>query len=151
MAEKKKHDDWKVSDTDYRFIEDEVKLYPLYKKQLQIAIGDIVYSTPSHDDNGGGKSNLPSSPTEMKAMSLVTNARIRHLELFIEAIETSKKELDKEKREFFDRLFWNSQNSSLETVAKEFAISQATASRWKRAYLTRVAYLTGIKRVQQIG
>lgn len=33
-------------------------------------LGDILTSTPSHDNNGGGRSNLPTQPTENLALRI---------------------------------------------------------------------------------
>lgn len=141
---------WKAADSDYKFIEDEVRLYPLYTKQLIMAKDDIILATPAFDNNGGGRSNLPSSPTESKALTLIDNARIRHLCFYIEAIEQSYNELDDEKQRFVERLFWSKRSSSLEIVASEFNVSLSTAVRWRRAFLYRVATLTGAKRTGSV-
>lgn len=144
-AKKKRNDSWKVSDSDYKFTEDEVRLYRQYKKELNGLMNNIYYATPLFDNNGGGKSNLPSRPTEGKALSLIDNLRIRHLQLWIEAIEQTVHELDDEKERFVNRLFW-SKGTTLESVAIEFSISLSTANRWRRSFLYRVATLTGTKR-----
>lgn len=142
---KKRKESWKVSESDYKFAEDEVKLYEQYKKELNQLMNEIYYATPLFDNNGGGKSNLPSRPTEQKALSLVDHVRIGHLQRWINAIEHTVHELDDEKERFVKRLFW-SKGTTLESVAIEFNISPSTANRWRRAFLMRVAMLTGSKR-----
>ena len=136
---------WKISDSDFGFIEDEVRLYPLYKNRLEQAINDIYYSTPSYENTGGGKSNLPSRPVENKVFSLLHDARIVKLRLYVESVEEAFHELDKEKQDFIDLLYWKNR-SSLQAVCLEFCISVSTANRWRKAFIMRVGLLTGDKR-----
>lgn len=137
---------WKAADSDYKFTEDEVRLYPIYKEQLIKAEKDIIHAAPLVDTNGGGRSNLPSRPTENIAFRLIDNARINHLVHYIRMIERAYLELDEEKRGFVERLYWSDPNIRLNRVAHEFNVSLATANRWRRAFLIRVATLTGVKR-----
>lgn len=140
---------WKKSDSDFVFIEGEVELYPQYKKRLAEMIDDIIHSTPSFENIGGGKTNIPSRPTENKVYSLLDDIRIKKLRITIDAIEFAYSELDQEKKLFVERLFWN--HLSLTEVCDEFAISPATANRWRRAFLLRVGLLTGDKREPDLG
>lgn len=146
---KRRNENWKAAQSDYKFIEDEVRLYQMYKKLLLDAVDNIYYGTPEFDNNGGGKSNLPSRPTENKAIqvhTLLESARIRHLNFYIKCIEEALHELDEEKQQFIARLYWSNKKTSLEGVATEFCVSISTANRWRSAYLLRVAMLTGAKR-----
>lgn len=137
---------WKVTESDFKYIEDEVRLYPLYKKTLLAAINNLILSTPERDDNGGGKSNLPSRPVENIVFNLYADARIRKLKEYVDAIEQAVHELDDEKKRFIDAVYWSKQHKTITGICEEFSISQATFLRWKKGFLYRVGLITGDKR-----
>jgi len=137
---------WKVTDVDYKIIEREVGLYPLYKKELKDAVNNLILATPVHDDNGGGRSNIPSRPTEKIAMNLFENARIMQLRRYVEAIEFAYNKLDDEKQRFVTFIFWTKHDKNIQGVCKEFHIRYHTYWRWKKAFLLQVGLITGIYR-----
>lgn len=137
---------WRISDTDFKYIEDEVRLYPLYKKKLHEAVNNIIMATPERDSNGGGKGNLPSRPTENIVFNLYADARIQKLKGYVEAVEQALHELDEEKRLFINAVYWSPQHKTIPALCRDFAISQNTYLRWKKAFLLRVGLITGDKR-----
>lgn len=134
---------WKVSDSDYKYIEDELRLYPFYKRKLDIAILNTILSTPEHDDNGGGKSNLPGRPIENIVIRLFDDARIAKLRRYVEAVEDAFSELDDEKKRFVQAVFWDKPGKTIQVICHDFAISYVTYLRWKKAILLRVGLITG--------
>jgi RinA family phage transcriptional activator len=134
---------WNTKNSDYEFIEDEVRLYHLYVKRLDEIKTDLILSTPVRDENGGGKSNLPGRPVEQIVISLFADARIARLEKTIKAVKQAYDELTSDKRAFVDYVFWNPAGTDVANVLSEFNISYRTYNRWKRAFLLRVAMQTG--------
>lgn len=137
---------WNVTESDYEFFEDEVKLYPLYKKALREAVENIIHSTPERDTDGGGKSNTISRPTESIAFSLMDDARIMYLRNFINKVEFAYNELDDEKQRFIQEIFWTRSTKTKKKVCQDFAISVTTYDRWKKGFLYRVVSFMGMKR-----
>jgi RinA family phage transcriptional activator len=137
---------WKMSESDYEFIVDEVKLYPLYKKRLREAVGNIIHATPERDTNGGGKNNDISRPTENIAFNLIQDARITHLQRHVDAIEFAYNELNVEKQRFVQEVFWTRHTKTKKGICKDFNISTATYDRWKKSFLMRIGLITGSKR-----
>lgn len=136
---------WKVSESDYKFIEDEVKHYQFYKDELKRIVDDITHATPERDDNGGGKSNIPGRPTERAAIEIAMDRQINRMKRYINATEAAYNELDEEKKRFVRVIFWSGKKR-MPTICEEFNISYETALRWKKAFLLKVGNLTGDKR-----
>jgi RinA family phage transcriptional activator len=137
---------WKMTESDYVYIEEEVRLYPLYKKRLREAVGNIIHSTPERDTNGGGKSNGISRPTENIVFNLFSDSRIMKLQRYVDAIEFAYNELDDEKQQFIQELYWNRHTKTKKGICSEFNISISTYDRWKKGFLLRVGLITGDKR-----
>jgi RinA family phage transcriptional activator len=136
---------WNVGGVDYKYIERNVRLIPLYRKQLKAFEHDIIFSTPERDDNGGGKSNLPSRPVENIVFNLYENARMKRIREYIDYVDQAYRELDKEKQRFINALFWGNHNMSVQGICTEFNITPVTYLRWKKSFLNRVGLLTGDK------
>jgi RinA family phage transcriptional activator len=136
---------WKVSDSDFQYIEDEVRLYPQYKERLNELIAEIAYRVPERDDSGGGRSNLPSRPVESIVFNLLNDFRIAKIRQYVNAVEQALRELDHEKKMFIINVYWR-EGKTIESICIQFSISQATYLRWKKAFLLRVGMLTGDKR-----
>jgi RinA family phage transcriptional activator len=137
---------WSVSSPDYKRIKEEVDLYEENKKELERLVNHIMFETPAADGNGGGRSNLPSSPVENKVIRMIDHRRIQYLKLWIDAVDTALHKLDDEKKTFMAAVFWQNQGRSLRKVASQFAIDQSTANRWRKGFLLHVGELTGAKR-----
>lgn len=134
---------WKASSNDYQFIENEVRLYPLYQLQLEEAIRNAILATPQRDENGGGRSNTIGRPVENIVMNLFDDNRIMRLRRTINAVETALNELDDEKQRFMKRTFWKPGSKDVDGICQEFAITSPTFYRWKKAFLLRVGLMTG--------
>jgi RinA family phage transcriptional activator len=136
---------WSVSEEDYKYIEKNVRLIPLYRKQLKDYEHDIIFATPERDDGGGGKSNLPSRPVERIVFNLEDNARMKQIRKYIDSVDQAFRELDLEKQHFVKTVFWGSHTKSVQGICDEFHIKPITYIRWKKGFLTRVGLLTGEK------
>jgi RinA family phage transcriptional activator len=141
-----KKNNWKVSDSDFDFIQDEVELYPKYKEKIEELINEYAYSVPERDTNGGGRSNLPSRPVENTTYKLMDDIQLQKMRRYVKAVEDVFHSLDLEKQKFIHAYFWRKGPKDIQAICKEFSISQATHLRWKKAFLLQVGLYTGDKR-----
>ena len=93
-------------------------------------VGRILTSSPSHDNNGGGRSNMPTQPTEAMAL------RITELNKQIRAISNSLSVVPHEYRE---GVWYNI------TKGKAYPVfySKRTYSRYKQIFIYEVAKRMG--------
>lgn len=138
---------WKVSDSDFRYIEDEVKLYPKYKEKIEELIQSYSYSTPERDSNGGGKSNSPGRPVENTVFNILDDLQLLRMRTYVKEVERAYNELDEEKKRVINAIFWRTGSKGATKICSEFSIGETTYWRWKKAFLLRVGLLTGHKRV----
>lgn len=137
---------WTVTDEDFKFAEKQVRNYPRLKKQLEELANDITLATPAFDDNGGGRSNIPSDPTGRTVLLILNDARIKHLEMWIEAIERSFSELDSQKQQFVRKAYWESgDNASWKEKAIRCSLTYPTLNRWRRGFILRVCQEAGVR------
>lgn len=134
---------WKVNNSDFNFIAEEISLYHLYVKRLKEIEIDLFLATPLRDENGGGKSNIPGRPVENMVIKLFADSRILRLKRTIEAVEQALGELDDEKRRFVEYVFWTKDGKNIQKVLQEFSVSQQTYNRWKKSFVLRVGLITG--------
>lgn len=137
---------WKKSESDFRYIEDDVRLYPYYKKKLLQAVNDIIMATPERDDNGGGKPNTIGRPVEKAVINILDDMRIMRMQTVVDAVEIAFSELDDEKRRLFQNFYWGNGAKSVPIVCDDFGISVSTFNRWQKGFLLRVGRITGAKR-----
>ena len=135
---------WLMSDSDYRYIHDGIKSVPLFRKEIAEYEKNIILATPTHDDNGGGRSNIPSRPVENMVENLVKDKRMQRLKELVYYTDFALGELDEEKRRFITTVFWG--NKTISGIKEEFHISYHTYRNWKKAFVLRVGKLTGDKR-----
>lgn len=100
-----------------------------YSRMVEV-VGDIILATPDHDNNGGGKSSLPSAPTENIAIM------ISDLERQIRIIENS---LDIIPDEYKEGVWMNV------TQDKSYPVesSKRTYSMYKQLFIYEVAVRMG--------
>lgn len=137
---------WTVSDEDFKFAEKQVRTYPKLKKQLEDMANDFRLATPVHDDNGGGRSNIPSNPTERTVIAILNDARINHLQTWIDAVEVAFRELDDDKQRFVRQAYWEcDSNASWKEKAIRCSLTYPTLNRWRRGFILRVCQEAGVR------
>lgn len=96
-----------------------------YQRMVE-EVAEILTSSPVIDNNGGGRSSLPSTPTEGLAI------RVANLERQIHIIEESIKAIPKEYRE---GVWYNIMEGRKYPITE----SRRTYSRYKQIYIYEVA------------
>jgi RinA family phage transcriptional activator len=124
-------------------VEDYIQNYHYFRQELERERRNIILSTPIFDSNGGGKSNLPSRPTEKIVIELEKLTEKEKVKLrFLNAIVSAYLELPKFKQQFVTRLYWSGSKPSIYDVCQEFTISEPTYYRWKKDFIDRVDTLS---------
>lgn len=128
---------------DRLFAEGNVRNYKFYELKLEQERRDIISATPIYDNNGGGKTNIPSRPTEKMAMALMENSekwqeRIKYMD----AIAFALSELSEGKKRQIHCLYWSG-DKDIQTICTECNISKSTLKRRKDDFLDRVCELVG--------
>mgnify|MGYP001624960866 CR=1 FL=1 len=121
-----------------KYIEDQIILYHAIVKEYGQLREEILFESQSNDENqGGGKSNIPSRVIENRIIRL-ENKKLQRLEKTIESIEVVYESLDDEKKKFWHMCFWQ-RRYTVDGLSYKFHISRATAFRWKNKMIIDVA------------
>lgn len=127
-----------------RNVEYEIKSYKAYKLEYDQIKQDILYGALRFDDEnvGGGKSNLPTKPTEDRVIAVSLSSKLQRLDKIIRVVEMIYMSLDSEKQAFMRMFFWE-RKFTIDDVASELHISRRTAFRWKKEIINSVAVHLG--------
>lgn len=129
-----------------RYVEHNLYYYHEYIREIQRLRNDILYGVKiTTDENvGGGRSNLPSSPTEQRAIELVTHRRLEKLERVTHAIKTVYDALPDEKRKLVKLKYWTRpQRYTWDGIAEQLHITKRQAMRWRSEVIYAIAELLG--------
>ena len=85
------------------------------------------------DENvGGGRSNLPGSPTERIATRLTTHKQLNYLVEIVEAIENVYNALPDDYKKLVRLKYWNKKKQlTWDGIALELNVSKRQAMRWR--------------------
>ena len=133
----------KLDRTTYKYIESEIRHYKQTMNEYKVRRQEILY-----DRNGaeavGGRSNLPSSPTERYALRLVEDRRISRLRTTVDAIETVLESMNDDQQKFVDMYFFaKPQTKTIDGIAYEMGVSRRTLFRIRDEIVYSVAKLMG--------
>ncbi|WJQ03219.1 transcriptional regulator [Geobacillus stearothermophilus] len=128
-----------------RYVEHNLYYYHEYLRDIERLRKDILYGRDNNDENiGGGRSNLPSSPTEQRAIELVTHRRLEKLERVTHAIKTVYEALPDEKRKLVKLKYWTRpQRYTWDGIAEQLHITKRQAMRWRSEVIYAIAELLG--------
>ncbi len=127
-----------------RYVEHVVSDYPDTKADVASMEAEIVECSLNHDDSGirGGGVG---SPTESKAINLMTNKYLIQLNRNLRAVAKVLDSLPAEKFLLVELKFWSHpQLLSDEGIAQKLGIDRATFYRWKSAIIRAVAVELGL-------
>lgn len=115
-----------------KHIESELFDYYDTLKRIQARRQEIMMG-PSVDENtGGGKSNLPSRPTEQLATRLVADLQLQELERIAGAIEHVYNICDDERKKLIRLKYWTKpQTKTWEGIAQDIPTSRRQAFRMR--------------------
>jgi RinA family phage transcriptional activator len=129
-----------------RQVDEQLWTFKQYKKELRELRDDVMFGSPVYENIGGGRSSFHSDSTALKATTMVSNRRIRYLELWINAIESVLEELPEEKIKLMNiRYFNNGRNCpSWEATADFLHVDRSTAIAWRNAICKTIAARVGL-------
>lgn len=129
----------------FKHIESELYGYKETLKEIEILRKDIMFCSENDDENvGGGRSSLPSSPTEKIGTRLATHKKLTRLEEVALAIETVFAGLPDEYKELVRLKYWTRpQTLTWEGIADKLFISSRQAMRRRDEIVYAVAEVLG--------
>lgn len=135
----------KIKKATFQHIESELYSYKDTLKEIENLRKDIMYCNDNDDENtGGGRNNLPSSPTERIATRLATHKQLRNLEEIANAIEKVYTGLPDEYQQLVKIKYWKRpQTLTWEGIAAELHVNRTTAIRWRDSIVKAVAEVLG--------
>ncbi|WP_096224884.1 transcriptional regulator [Geobacillus sp. FJAT-46040] len=129
-----------------RYVEHNLYYYHEYIREIQRLRNDILYGVKiTTDENiGGGRSNLPSSPTERRTIELLTHRRLDTLERVTDAIKTVYEALPEEKKKLVRLKYWTRpQRYTWDGIAEQLHVSRITCLRWRAEIVYAIAEMLG--------
>lgn len=112
----------------------ESELYDYYDtlKRIQQRRQDILSGSSVDENTGGGKSNIPSRPTEQLATRLVADIQLQELERIAGAIEHVYNICDDDRKKLIRLKYWTKpQTKTWEGIAQDLHISRRQAFNWR--------------------
>lgn len=129
-----------------RYVEHNLYYYHDYIREIQRLRNDILYGVKiTTDENvGGGRGNLPSSPTERRTIELLTHRRLDTLERVTDAIRTVYESLTEEKKKLVQLKYWTRpQKYTWDGIAEQLHVDRTTCFRWRKEIVAAIAKLLG--------
>ena len=135
----------KLKNGAFKHIESELHHYHETLKEIVSLREQLLHGSSNPDENiGGGRSNLPSSPTERKAIVLATNRRLESMERVVQVISYVYNSLPDEKKKLVQLKYWTKpQRLTWQGIAIELNISPRHAMRWREEIVVYIAELIG--------
>lgn len=135
----------KLKKATFKHIEAELYCYHDTLKEIERIRKDIMFCNDSIDENvGGGRSNLPSSPTERIGTMLLTHRRLQQLETIANAIKTVYERVSDEHKRLIQLKYWTRpQRYTWDGLADQLNISKRQAMRWRDEIVYAIAEVLG--------
>lgn len=133
----------------FNFLQKVAYDYSDTKRRIAEIENEILYGTHSSDDDvQAGRTSVRNNTdiTSLKAISLVEDTRLVTLRKQIDAIDHVFETLICEKKDFIQMLYWSVPRKSIQMIAydEKNGISERTAYRWRREFLTEVGKKLGL-------
>lgn len=135
----------KLKKATFKHIESELYSYHDTLREINHLRKDIMFCNENDDENvGGGRNNLPSSPTERIATRLATNKRLTRLEEVASAIEKVYTGLPDDYQRLVKLKYWTRpQTLTWEGIADKIPVSRRTAFNMRDEIIHTVAEVLG--------
>lgn len=129
----------------FKHIESELYSYHDTLKEIEFLRKEIMFSHHSVDENvGGGRSSLPSHPTEQIATRLATHKKLNQLEEVTNAIQKVYTGLPENYQKLVRIKYWkHPQTLTWDGIAEELHVHRTTAIRWRDEIVKAVASTLG--------
>lgn len=137
----------KLKKATFKYIESELYNYTETVKEIESLRNDIIFCNSNDDENeGGGRGNLPSSPTERIATALTTNRKLQNLESIAYAIERVYNNVDEDYKKLIRLKYWTRpQTRTWDGIFQELNVGRTTAFRWRKEIVYTVAEILGYR------
>jgi RinA family phage transcriptional activator len=135
----------KLKKATFKHIESELYAYHDTLKEIDRLRKDIMFCNENIDENvGGGRSNLPSSPTERIGTALLTHRRLQQLENIANAIRLAYERVPDEYKRLIQLKYWTKpQRYTWDGIADKLHISKRQAMRWRDEIVYAIAEVLG--------
>lgn len=135
----------KIKKATFKHIEAELYCYHDTLKEIERIRKDIMFCKEEVDENvGGGRSNLPSSPTERIGTILLTHKKLQQLETIANAIQLVYDRVSDEYKRLIQLKYWTKpQRYTWEGIADQLHISKRQAMRWRDEIICAIAEVLG--------
>ena len=135
----------KLKKATFKHIESELYSYHDTLKEINTLRKDIMFTKEDNDENvGGGRSSIPSSPTERIATRLATHKKLTRLEEVANAIEKVYTGLPDDYQKLVKLKYWTKpQLKTWDGIAKELHVGRMTAFRYRDEIVYVVAETLG--------
>lgn len=135
----------KLKKPTFQHIESELYSYHDTLREIQFLRNEIMFTKENDDENiGGGRSSIPSSPTELIGTRLATHKKLNNLESIANAIEKVYTGLPEEYQRLVRVKYWKRpQTLTWEGIAEELHVNRATAIRWRNQIVNAISEVLG--------
>jgi RinA family phage transcriptional activator len=136
----------KLRKATFSHVESEIRAYKDTVKEIDKLKRDILYSSPSGDDEnvGGGRSSFHSDITSMKATLMLGHRKIVQLETIVNAIEYVLEKLPEDKQRLVELYYWKKpQTLTWDGIAERLHVGKRTAQYWRDEIVYAVAERIG--------
>lgn len=135
----------KLKKATFKHIESELYSYHDTLKEIEQLRKDIMFCKDNSDENiGGGRSNLPSSPTERIATRLATHKRLNQLEEVANAIQKVYTGLPEDYQKLVRLKYWTKpQTLTWEGIADKIPVSRRTAFNMRDEIIYAISEVLG--------
>ena len=135
----------KLKKPTFQHIESELYSYHDTLKEIQFLRNNIMFTKENDDENvGGGRSSLPSSPTEQIGVRLATHKKLNNLEEITNAIEKVYTRLPETHQKLVKLKYWTRpQTKTWEGIALELNVSRRQVFRWRDEVVKAVGEVLG--------
>lgn len=134
----------KLSPGAFKHVESELYRFHETHREIQRIRNEILFSSPSRDDNvGGSRGNLPGDPVGRKAI-LLTHRKLEQMERIVEAIRDVYDQLPDEKKKLIRLRYWvKPQTRTWAGIAQELKCGERTARYWRDQIVYAIAERIG--------
>jgi RinA family phage transcriptional activator len=135
----------KLRKATFKHIESELYGYHDTLREINELRKNIMFTKDNDDENtGGGRNNLPSSPTERIATRLATHKRLNNLEEVTNAIQKVYTGLPEDYQKLVRLKYWTRpQTLTWEGIADKLFVTSRQAMRWRDEVIYTVAEVLG--------
>lgn len=130
----------------FKHIEAELSDYKETVLRIQQRREELMMNFSNDENTGGGKSNIPSRPTEQLATRLVADRHLQELERIASSIEHVYNMCDDDRKKLIRLKYWtHPQLLTWEGIANELHISRRQAFNWRDQIVQAVGEQLGWK------